>query len=102
VACLVAQGLTNQEAASQLFVSSHTVAFHLRQVFRKLGIRSRVELTRITLEQGRMDDDAPPLRIGRASRRCLTDRMNGGCAPARPNAELGTKGCLVIRRSIGT
>ena len=99
---LVAQGLTNQEAASQLFVSSHTVAFHLRQVFRKLGIRSRVELTRITLEQGRMDDDAPPLRIGRASRRCLTDRMNGGCAPARPNAELGTKGCLVIRRSIGT
>ena len=99
---LVAQGLTNQEAASQLFVSSHTVAFHLRQVFRKLGIRSRVELTRITLEEGRMDDDAPPLRIGRASRRCLTDRMNGGCAPARPNAELGTKGCLVIRRSIGT
>ena len=80
---LVAQGLTNQEAASQLFVSSHTVAFHLRQVFRKLGIRSRVELTRITLEQGRMDDDAPPLRIGRASRRCLTGPHERGMC-ARP------------------
>jgi DNA-binding CsgD family transcriptional regulator len=32
-------------------VSVHTVAFHLRQVFRKLGISSRVELARIAVEQ---------------------------------------------------
>ncbi|GAA2887559.1 hypothetical protein GCM10010517_51440 [Streptosporangium fragile] len=41
---LVAQGLTNRQAAEQMFISEHTVAFHLRQVFRKLGIHSRVEL----------------------------------------------------------
>jgi DNA-binding CsgD family transcriptional regulator len=29
----------------------HTVAFHLRQIFRKLGISSRVELTRIALQE---------------------------------------------------
>ncbi|WP_433250025.1 LuxR C-terminal-related transcriptional regulator [Actinomadura nitritigenes] len=46
----VAQGLTNQRIADQMFVSVHTVAFHLRQVFRKLGIGSRVELARLFLQ----------------------------------------------------
>jgi ATP/maltotriose-dependent transcriptional regulator MalT len=49
---LVAQGFTNQQAADQMFISVHTVAFHLRQVFRKLGISSRVELARIAAGQG--------------------------------------------------
>lgn len=47
---LVAQGLNNRQIAGRLFVSVHTVAFHLRSVFRKLNIGSRVELARITLE----------------------------------------------------
>jgi DNA-binding CsgD family transcriptional regulator len=48
---LVAQGLTNQQAAQQLYVSVHTVAFHLKQVFRKLDIGSRVELARLVAER---------------------------------------------------
>ncbi|MFC5754575.1 helix-turn-helix transcriptional regulator [Actinomadura rugatobispora] len=51
VACLVAQGLTNRQVATQMFLSPHTVSFHLRQVFRKLGIASRVELARIAPEE---------------------------------------------------
>ncbi|MGP9022667.1 LuxR C-terminal-related transcriptional regulator [Streptomyces sp. BR1] len=47
VADLVATGVTNREAARQMFLSPHTVNFHLRQVFRKLGIGSRVELARM-------------------------------------------------------
>jgi DNA-binding CsgD family transcriptional regulator len=47
VADLVSQGLTNQGAARQLHLSPHTVNFHLRTIFRKLGIRSRVELARL-------------------------------------------------------
>lgn len=46
VAELVAQGLRNQEVASALFVTTKTVEFHLRNVFRKLGVHSRAELAR--------------------------------------------------------
>jgi DNA-binding CsgD family transcriptional regulator len=44
VAKLVSNGLTNEEAGRQMFLSRHTVAFHLRKVFQKLGLKSRLEL----------------------------------------------------------
>jgi DNA-binding CsgD family transcriptional regulator len=44
---LVALGLTNREVAERLFVSQHTVSGHLRHVFAKLDVNSRVELTRL-------------------------------------------------------
>jgi transcriptional regulator of acetoin/glycerol metabolism len=47
---LVAEGLTNREAAERLFLSHHTVGFHLRSIFSKLGVSSRVELTRVSFE----------------------------------------------------
>jgi transcriptional regulator of acetoin/glycerol metabolism/DNA-binding CsgD family transcriptional regulator len=50
VAELVAQGLTNREAAERLFLSHHTVGFHLRSVFRKLGTNTRVDLARLAVE----------------------------------------------------
>jgi DNA-binding CsgD family transcriptional regulator/tetratricopeptide (TPR) repeat protein len=49
VAELVAEGLSNQQVATRMFLSRHTVDFHLRHIFRKLGIESRVVLTRIAL-----------------------------------------------------
>jgi DNA-binding CsgD family transcriptional regulator len=51
VAELVAEGLTNRQVAERMFLSPHTVVFHLRQVFRKLEISSRVELTRLAAER---------------------------------------------------
>jgi DNA-binding NarL/FixJ family response regulator len=44
VAEAVGDGLTNREVAAQLFLSVKTVDFHLQQIYRKLGIRSRTEL----------------------------------------------------------
>jgi len=51
VAALVAQGLNNNQVAARMYISTHTVAHHLRQAFRKLSIASRVELTRIVIER---------------------------------------------------
>jgi DNA-binding CsgD family transcriptional regulator len=51
VAELVAQGLTNREVAARIFLSPHTVSFHLRKVYRKLGVRSRVDLTRASIHR---------------------------------------------------
>lgn len=48
---LVSRGLTNQETGERLFLSRHTVGSHLRSIFRKLSVTSRVELARIALEQ---------------------------------------------------
>lgn len=45
VAELVALGLTNREIGERLFMSRFTVDSHLRSIFRKVGVRSRVELT---------------------------------------------------------
>jgi DNA-binding CsgD family transcriptional regulator len=47
VAELVIDGLTNRDAGARLFLSPHTIDFHLRQIYRRLGVRSRVELARL-------------------------------------------------------
>jgi DNA-binding CsgD family transcriptional regulator len=51
VAELVAEGLTNAEVGARLFQSRHTVDSHLRSIYRKLDIRSRVQLTRLVMER---------------------------------------------------
>jgi DNA-binding CsgD family transcriptional regulator len=46
IALLVADGLTNREVATRLFLSPKTVEHHLSSTYRKRGVRSRTELAR--------------------------------------------------------
>src|SRR5215472_3817759 len=67
VVSLVAQGATNREVADRLYLSPYTVNSHLRHVFTKLGIRSRVELARLAAARG-LPGQRPARMLRRASR----------------------------------
>ncbi|MGW0581774.1 helix-turn-helix transcriptional regulator, partial [Streptomyces sp. NPDC002920] len=50
VARMAADGATNREIAARLALSPRTIDHHLRGVFNRLGIRSRIELVRLLSE----------------------------------------------------
>ena len=57
VAALVAAGRKNREVAAELFTTVATVEAHLTRIYRKLGLRSRTELTRAVAD-GRVELDS--------------------------------------------
>jgi len=63
VARLAAEGLTNREIGAQLLISPRTVGHHLANVFPKLGIASRTDLSRV---------------VGHAMTDTVTDFRSGG------------------------
>ncbi|HEX6352809.1 helix-turn-helix transcriptional regulator [Actinophytocola sp.] len=52
IAELVSAGLTNRQIAAQVYLSPHTVNYHLRRIYRKLDVASRVELAILAKSDG--------------------------------------------------
>jgi two-component system NarL family response regulator len=53
---LVADGLSSADIAAQLDIAQATVEVHRRNIMRKLGLHSAVELTRFAINHGLLDD----------------------------------------------
>jgi DNA-binding CsgD family transcriptional regulator len=51
VAAAVRRGASNRAIAAELFLSPKTVEFHLRQIYRKLGVHSRTQLIAVLADQ---------------------------------------------------
>lgn len=51
IVALVSQGMTNRQIANRVYLSPHTVNYHLRGIFRKLQVSSRVELAAVVRER---------------------------------------------------
>jgi len=88
VAGLVAEGLNNNQVAARMYISTHTVAHHLRQAFRKLSIASRVELTRIVIEQAAPGDLATLTMWGPGGTAILGLPREPGPRPQQEQAEI--------------
>lgn len=56
VARLIAEGRTNRAAAAELLLSANTIGTHVRSIFVKLGVRSRVQLARAILKSSESPD----------------------------------------------
>ncbi|MFE5340702.1 AAA family ATPase [Isoptericola sp. NPDC056578] len=59
IAALAADGMSNPRIGAELFLSPHTVEWHLRKVYTKLGIASRRELSRALGRSGAESEGAP-------------------------------------------
>jgi DNA-binding CsgD family transcriptional regulator len=68
IATVLADGLTTREAAARLFLSPKTVEYHLRNAYRKLGIRTRRELLGALAGEAETHRSRRPLQVPDAER----------------------------------
>jgi len=83
VVAAVARGASNREIAAELFLAPKTVEFHLGQIYRKLGVRSRAQLA-ATLPR----EAEPPTNPGPWERRERHSRVLAVSSTLERNGEL--------------
>ena len=82
---LVSEGRSNRQVAELLWVTDQTVKFHLANVYRKLGVRSRFDAARWALEHGVLDAAAEEA-VAHAATRTGTGTATGTATGRRPTS----------------
>ena len=62
---LVAEGATNREIASRLYVSENTVGFHMKHILAKLHVKNRAQAAVFAIRAGLAEGPEAPTRSGR-------------------------------------
>jgi DNA-binding NarL/FixJ family response regulator len=92
VSRLVAEGLNNNQVAARMYISTHTVAHHLRQAFRKLHIASRVELARIIIQETAASTPAPGTAPYSSTHPCSSVRPPSSSTPSSRSRTVSLRG----------
>src|SRR5689334_491948 len=95
VALLVAQGLTNREIASRLFISERTAESHVEQIRGKLGFRSRSQIAAWVANQGETPPPAGPTAVQPSPTR------TAGSRPSRRFLYAGAVAVLITLLLVG-
>ena len=65
---ILAEGRTDRDIASRLFISERTVHVHVRRILAKLGVSGRTEAAGLAIRQGLVPDLPPSPAVRRAGR----------------------------------
>jgi DNA-binding CsgD family transcriptional regulator len=99
VAAAVSRGASNREIAAELFLAPKTVEFHLRQIYRKLGIGSRAQLV-ATLARQPVAGPPGPWPVTRRTYRCRAPNPVRPAVRYPPGTALSSLGSVMDGRDV--
>ena len=86
---LISEGLSNREISQRLHISTDTVKWYNKQMYKKLGVSSRGQATKVARQQGLLEDKTPPpIAVENATRNNLPAQLTSFIGRGREMFEI--------------
>lgn len=89
VAFLVVEGHTNKEIGQKLCVAEKTIKFHVTNIYRKSGIKTRVKFSTAALKHAYFSFRRPPVKIGMQMGRAIERKLPENIGESACNLPIG-------------